>query len=721
MKRFSGSAAADNSSPLMLIAVFVLCCLSPVSAWSETRAAPGATPDTPEATSPVNPPQQTPVADIGTPLWVWPTVVIAMLMVGLGVWSLMLIRQRSTLQGSIQEHTAELEKTRRQLQSTLDMLQRVATNVPGVVFSFTLAPEEKTRYRFPFISNRVQTLFGVDPDRLQVDGMALIDRVHPDDREIFLESIVYATEHKKDWFHQARLMTANGEYRWFEAQSHPQRQNDGHTTWYGYLSDIHPHKEMEVALRASEKKFRALVENANDVIYTLDPQARFTYVSPNFKTLLGYNAKEAIGESIAEFLHPEDLAPCQAFVEKVYATGEPQSGVEYRVRHHNGDWIWHTSNGALAYDETTGHSQYLGISRDISQQRRDQEELLFQSRFQKLVAQLSSQLSLQGAEDINPMIDSGLARIGAFFEVDRVYIYSFSADLRFVSSTNEWCRTGVSPVKDDHQALPLDGFPWAQKKLMALAREQEVLFVEDVQQMPEEAATEKALLEAEGVHSLFWVPLHAGGQITGFLGMDALRDNQWRADQADLLIVVGNLLSEAMEKHRLSGDLVRLSLTDPLTGLYNRRHLLERMTAMYAEYNRSGKLYSIVMLDLDRFKATNDTYGHAAGDYILQRFAGILQKNIRPSDVAARYGGEEFIVLLSDAGKEQAHQLAERLLENTRDVGIEFDGTEHRITTSAGVACVEETQDARNLDLLIQMADHRLYQAKDAGRDRIVA
>ncbi len=132
---------------------------------------------------------------------------------------------------------------------------------------------------------------------------------------------------------------------------------------------------MQEALQESEERFRNLVENANDTIYTVTFDSELSYVSPNWTNLLGHEVSEVIGKPIAEFLHPDDLPRCQAFLQKMLDTGEKQSGIEYRVKHKNGEWQWHRSNASILRDARGKMLCFMGIARDITERRRFLEEL----------------------------------------------------------------------------------------------------------------------------------------------------------------------------------------------------------------------------------------------------------------------------------------------------------------------------------------------------------
>ena len=128
-------------------------------------------------------------------------------------------------------------------------------------------------------------------------------------------------------------------------------------------------------LEASEQRFRSFVENASDIMYTLNPAGVFTYVSPNWPELLGHPVDEVIGESFHRFVHPDDAPACEAFLERVIRTGKKQEGVEYRVRHQNGRWRWHASNASPMRDDAGKVSAFFGIARDITEQRRTEAAL----------------------------------------------------------------------------------------------------------------------------------------------------------------------------------------------------------------------------------------------------------------------------------------------------------------------------------------------------------
>jgi len=165
------------------------------------------------------------------------------------------------------------------------------------------------------------------------------------------------------------------------------------------------------------------------------------------------------------------------------------------------------------------------------------------------------------------------------------------------------------------------------------------------------------------------------------------------------------------------------SITDSLMGIFNRRYLDRRLQEEFQRSQRYASPLSILLLDIDHFKAVNDSYGHQAGDSILNSLGRILLLNVRPSDIVARYGGEEVMIITPGTSVSAAHVLAERLRQNIENHGFAITEDSNRtkkihITVSIGLASLSsEEKDTRRL---VQDADRALYRAKGEGRNRTV-
>jgi two-component system, cell cycle response regulator len=189
------------------------------------------------------------------------------------------------------------------------------------------------------------------------------------------------------------------------------------------------------------------------------------------------------------------------------------------------------------------------------------------------------------------------------------------------------------------------------------------------------------------------------------------------------MLRIKRLQDELDQKNRELEDanrrLRKLSITDGLTELFNHRHIHELLHEEFERSRRSGEPVAVAMLDLDRFKQVNDTYGHPTGDLILYETARILRETAREIDMVGRYGGEEFIAILPGTDEAEAARFGERVRQAVLDHVFRDEGKEVRMTVSGGVASFPEQRIDRP-DLLLKRADEALYLAKESGRNRIL-
>ena len=196
------------------------------------------------------------------------------------------------------------------------------------------------------------------------------------------------------------------------------------------------------------------------------------------------------------------------------------------------------------------------------------------------------------------------------------------------------------------------------------------------------------------------------------------------APMALYFVIVGTVIGVAYGAYstrlsRLYEEVRRLSLTDSLTSLHNRRSLMERLNEEVHRCQRYNRSLSLIMADIDHFKQYNDTYGHQDGDELLREVAAVLRNHVRKPDFVARYGGEEFVIVMPETDCERALILADRMRAAVKslDSSGEENQSGKRVTMSLGIA--ELPTDAVDAESLIREADKALYQAKESGRDRV--
>ena len=356
------------------------------------------------------------------------------------------------------------------------------------------------------------------------------------------------------------------------------------------------------------------------------------------------------------------------------------------------------------------------------QHEQDAKDILQQNHFQRLVAEISASFLHSRGESIDGAISEMLRVTGEFFAVGRSYLFRFSTDGKRMSNTHEWCAPGVTPTIDTMQEISIEKFPWWQERVHELVRAGQLLRIVDIEQLPAEAAAEREILRAQQVRSLCCVPVTINNKVVGFVGFDSLQVRYWNKDRTDhLLTVIANLLSVALERDALERELTRNAITDGLTGLYNRRHFFTHLSMQIEEYRRTRKPFAIAIFDIDHFKRLNDTHGHLVGDCVLKLFAALLLQGFRPFDIVARYGGEEFVAMLTDTDCATAAAISRRVLDATRQHFFGCEEGPAQITVSGGVVAANEIAEQElTPETLVAEADHRLYRAKEQGRDRVV-
>jgi diguanylate cyclase (GGDEF)-like protein len=279
------------------------------------------------------------------------------------------------------------------------------------------------------------------------------------------------------------------------------------------------------------------------------------------------------------------------------------------------------------------------------------------------------------------------------------------------------------------------------KKVLRLAchnhpdlKEELVLRQRDSEIMSEAIAKGSYILESDYVKSRFFqgvknplfnhsffiaIPLMIENEIIGVLNLNDNEKGYLNVADLDFLMNVSEFISLSISNARSFEKAERLSITDGLTGLTNRSQLEASLQREIFRSRRYRSPLSLVMIDVDFFKAVNDTFGHQEGDDVLTSVASIIKRLCRSHDVAARYGGEEFLLILPETSASGALTIAERIREEVENHRFNHEGKVHSVTVSCGIAEFDSagTQDYTSL---IGVADAALYQAKESGRNRTI-
>ncbi len=223
------------------------------------------------------------------------------------------------------------------------------------------------------------------------------------------------------------------------------------------------------------------------------------------------------------------------------------------------------------------------------------------------------------------------------------------------------------------------------------------------------------------VRSVLAAPIVVERQLVGIIRLNGFEPGMFTIGDLRILEALSLMAALALENLQLLSKLHEGAVRDNLTGLYTRKFFDERLAEEILRAGRYQTEFCMLLMDIDHFKRYNDTYGHAAGDQVLVRFSQVLGRLVRPVDMLARYGGEEFVLILPQVTVIQAREMAENIREAIAAEVFQFgsdSSTQEHVTVSIGLS--NFPNEATIASQLLRVADYRLYQAKEGGRNRVV-
>ncbi|MFN2528828.1 MAG: EAL domain-containing protein [Candidatus Baltobacteraceae bacterium] len=440
-----------------------------------------------------------------------------------------------------------------------------------------------------------------------------------------------------------------------------------------------------------------------------DRDRRIANWSMGAELIFGWKAEEVIGKLRDDFpLIYEDDLPSVAVMEKELRAGGP-GGKSMVNRNYTKNrrllyCRWYNSHVTDGVSSTT-----LSLVEDItdyvrSTMRAEENE----ERLQALIRQQQERIRALYAVAASKG-DSPQEQIMATLQMGRT---AFDLDYAFVNSLDDRELTVQFALCED-AALVGVRFPIEQTLCRHAMQNGGVLAIEN---LATPAWSTDAALENANWLSYMCAPLVVAGKLFGSLvfASPAPRETRFSEGDRDLLHLMGALIAGALERKAAQDRVQVLTHCDVLTGLPNRVGLRERLTQAISSTAKPQKL-AVLLLDLDRFKDINDTYGHQIGDLFLQRIAERLRYNVRSVDVIARISGDQFIVVLPNVENTRAvGEVAKKLLA-TIDAPIVIDGADLFATATIGVSIYPD--DGADADSLLKFADIALHRAKDAGRN----
>ena len=458
--------------------------------------------------------------------------------------------------------------------------------------------------------------------------------------------------------------------------------------------------QRNAALEASEQRFRLTLQGAPIGLAIVSIEGRFLEVNEALCKILEYPAAELLQLTFQEITHPDDLSRDVDLLQSLLAG----KSLSYRMEKHyfakSGRILVAQLDVTLLRSSDGKPQHFISQIQDVTDRRALEEALRNSAAQSRVMVELDGTLqACQLIEEIGPPTSKACA---AIYPGTSGSIYIRNASKSALERIHNWGKAELSET-----AFAADAC-WALRRGEPFS----ATFDDD------HASFCQHIGRSHGMHDSLCVPMVAQGEIVGVLHLQWPHAGPERDAASAKQIATRTALAAA--NLQLREKLMRQSIVDPLTSLYNRRHLEESLNRDVARAEREGTQVAVLMIDVDHFKRYNDQYGHALGDSVLQKMGDVLAGFCRRGDLAARYGGEEFTVVMSDINEATALSRAELLRQRMGLTRLGNSETEiPPITISVGVALYP--QDGDSPLAVIEAADQALYAAKRAGRNRVLS
>lgn len=557
--------------------------------------------------------------------------------------------------GSVLLHMREVTEREAQYRQIEEQLSYFQEGVEYIDEVFWLTPPDKSEMLY--ISPAYEALWGRSVKALYEAPTSWLDGVHPDDRQAIREKLPLQREGEYD--EQYRVVQPDGEIRWVRDRAYPITDETGEVVRVvGVVTDITERKRAQKERKRTRGLLEAVVQGTTDAVFVKDRERRYRLANDAAARMVGLQSRDQMeGETDEAFFSPGTVEHLRRDDRRVMETGETVRFEEQLERKDGEERVYETVKAP--YRNASGKIVgVIGVSRDVTEKRRVQEEL---ERARK---------KYETVFDVTPLaLSVATLEEGRFLEINEGFerLYGYERETVLGKTVDE-----------------LD--VWADPR----KREQIVLRLQDAGAV-NSVEVQLRTRSGEVIEALF-----SARRIT--------------VDGRDCVVTAVNDITDRVMAER---ELERLALHDPLTGLHNRSVFEDRLDHALERARREETHVGVLFLDIDRFKVINDSLGHSVGDALLQEAADRLRGCVREADTVARMGGDEFAVLLEAVENEaEAEEAAGRVAEAFQRP-FQVAGTEIPAEASIGLA-LSHQEGVEEADDLLRFSDVAMYRMKEA-------
>ena len=564
-------------------------------------------------------------------------------------------------------------------------------------------------------SETLPQLIGSDVERMPKSTREWLHIVHPDDKATFRERAIEAGATIGRLELEYRLRRADTAWIHVRQVSEPMQGDSGAPTrWFGTLQDVTEERKAEKQLRASESLKGAILESSLDCIVTIDHEGKIVEFNPAAERTFGFARDQVLARTMVDLIVPPRLrdAHRRGFAHYL-ATGEGTIlGKRLELEAVRADGTEFPIELAITPIKSESMPLFTAFIRDITRRREAETGI---KRLNRVYAVLSG---------INGLIVRVRDRTELYREACRIAVHSGGFKLAWIGAVDSEAMR-VTPVAFDGNAqgyidrMPMnldDGTEEGRGLAGHAVRERKPMIANDIENDARILLRKEALMR--GFRSLVVLPLVVADKVTGLLALYAESPGFFDDQEMRLLVELAGDISFALEHLEQEDKLDYLAYYDSVTGLANRTLFKERLEQQLHEAARTQRQLAVVIVDIERFRTINDTFGRQTGDALLKQMAARFLEVAGDPASLARLGADYFAVMIPNVRVEQD---LVKLIETARSrilaEPFSVDGTQLRVATKAGIALFPN--DAADVESLLRNAEAALKRAKQAGERQL--